>query len=134
MFFAESEYLLRDGIAGQSVIEAVDDYLSKRSPRDRIDARTMSMALGVPITTEAAQRVLESYQERALLRESLQAECPRCGTFAPVADLSQAKMAGDDYPCPGSCGGDLAADEALEEVKIFQLYDTPTPSPTRDRE
>jgi hypothetical protein len=125
MFFTESEYLLHEGVAGKTVIEAVDKFLGARTRNDVLDAELVARHTDQPVAE--VQAVLEGLATRSVLDPQRMVRCPdeRCRTFTPADRVAASRADGDEEPCDGPCGQDLAARDDLEVVEAFKLVAQP---------
>jgi hypothetical protein len=128
MSYGESEYLLREGVAGASVIEAVDAFLGTRNLNAIFDTMSVAKETGCP--SSSVQSALRAYEERGVITGTDYFECPdpTCRTRNPVERVIAARAQDDDDPCDGPCGGrDLAASTDLKKVRAYRVVSTPTP-------
>ena len=125
MYFTESEYLLHEGVAGKTVIEAVDKFLSERSRDDVLDAELVARHTDQPLGE--VQSVLDGLAARAVLTTQRMVRCPdhACRTLTPADRVETSRADGDEEPCDGPCGQDLAARDDLEVVEAYKLVAQP---------
>jgi hypothetical protein len=125
MFFTESEYLLHEGVAGKTVIEAVDRFLSDRSRDDVLDAELVTRHTDQP--PAEVQAVLAGLAARAALSTQRMVRCPggSCRTLTPASKVEASRADGDEEPCDGPCGQDLSGRDDLEVVEAYKLVAQP---------
>lgn len=127
MFFNESEYLLHDGVAGKSAIEAVDSFLASRS-RTREDVLDADLVARHTAQDRAEVRdILAALDSRGAFESQRMVRCPNpdCRTLIPADRVEQSRADGDDEACAGPCGQDLAAVPDLEVVTAYKLVAQP---------
>lgn len=125
MYFAESAYSLRDGVAGKAAIEAVDAFLFGRARDDVVDAELIARHTGQPVAEVGP--ILESLAEHAALSVQIMVRCSddRCRTLTPAARVDESRAEGDEALCDGPCGQDLAATADPETVTAYQVVAPP---------
>lgn len=125
MFLNESEYLLHEGVAGKTVIEAVDLFISGRSREDVMDAELV--ARHAEHQSADVEPVLAGLAAEGALSTQRMVRCPieTCRTFTPASRVEASRADGDEEPCDGPCGQDLAARDDLEVVQTYKLVSQP---------
>jgi hypothetical protein len=118
MYFTESEYLLRNGVAGKTTIEAVDAFLSARSRNDVLDAELVARHTDCSIAE--VEKVLGGLVTHRALEAQRMVRCTTdsCRTLTPATRVEDARADGDEELCDGPCGEDLA----VEEPNIVEAY------------
>lgn len=125
MYFTESAYLLHEGVAGKTVIEAVDAFLSHRDRDDVLDAELVARRIGHPAAEVEA--VLAGLAGRTVLSSQRMVRCPddNCRTLTPASRVEASRADGDEEPCDGPCGQDLAGRDDLEDVEAYKVVSQP---------
>lgn len=125
MYLVESGYLLDEGVAGATVITDVDDFFADpdRSPEDVFDARRI--ALLTEHEEAETELVLAALAKHGALTTARMVRCADCGVFTPADDVERSKADGDEEPCHGTCGQDLAALADPAVVNTYQLVAPP---------
>jgi hypothetical protein len=125
MFFTESEYLLHEGVAGKTVIEAVDKFLRDRNRDDVLDAELVARHTDQAFVE--VQAVLDGLAGRTVLTTQRMVRCPDdgCRTLTPADRVDASRADGDEEPCDGPCGQDLAACDDLDVVEAYKLVAQP---------
>jgi hypothetical protein len=127
MFFTESEYLLHEGVAGKTVIEAVDSFLGNkaRGREDVLDAHLVARHTGQSVADVGT--LLAALAARAVLTRQSMVRCPNasCRTLTPAARVAASRADGDEEPCDGPCGQDLSALSDPEVVDAYKLVAQP---------
>lgn len=125
MYFNESDYLLRDGVGGPDVVEAVDAFLFGRKPANLFSEDVVVTATGQPRLRVRA--VMAGYVKENALTVTPMVECPEasCRTWTPVERVEVARAEGDEEPCDGPCSQDLAALTDLQTVNVYKLVAMP---------
>jgi hypothetical protein len=124
MYFTESAYLLNEGVAGKSVIERVDAFLGARDRSDVFDADLVARHVDHPL--HDVGQVLAALSQRAVLSQQRMVRCedPACRTLTPASRVEEARTNGDQEPCDGPCGQNLAA-EGGEVVIAYAVVSRP---------
>jgi hypothetical protein len=125
MYFVESEYLLREGVAGQLAIEAIDAFLYARTLDSLFTEELVTVSTG---QHKSAVRVaLTAYCDRGALECMRMIRCKDegCHTLTPADRVERARIDGDEELCDGVCGEDLAAQSAPEVVHAYRLVALP---------
>lgn len=121
MYFTESEYLLRDGVAGKTAIEAVDAFLNASGPEDLVDAQLVARHTDQdPAEVEGILAALAAYGT-VVLQPMVRCPNESCGVFTPAARVETARKDGDEEPCDGPCGQDLASRDDLDVVNAYKV-------------
>ena len=127
MYFTESEYLLHEGVAGKTVIEAVDAFLgdTTRTREDLFDRDLVARHVSQPAADVAI--VLEALAGRGVLTSQRMVRCPthECRTLTPASRVEESRADRDEEPCDGPCRQDLAALDDPEVVDAYRLVDQP---------
>jgi len=127
MYFTESAYLLHEGVAAKTVIEAVDTFLGdpNRTREDVLDASLVARHTDQDEDQVAA--VLKGLAQRGALDQRDMARCPNhdCRTYTPASAVERARADGDEAPCDGPCGQNLAALNDIELVTTYTLVAQP---------
>lgn len=127
MFFNESEYLLRDGVAGRKELESIDRYLASiDTTQALIDPVTVARISSVSQRT--VERVLSKLAERRVLGETEYVRCddPACAT---LNDVMRIRASGSrPYLCGGGCGGEIDP-ELSEGFLAYQLLELASNAP-----
>jgi hypothetical protein len=125
MFFRESEYLLLEGVAGKSVVEAVDSFLGARNRDSLFVEDDVVASTGQPrLSVRAA---LSAYVDNGVLVASRMVRCPdeACRTLTPADRVEQARADGDEEQCDGPCRQNLAELADPEVVNAYRLVAMP---------
>jgi hypothetical protein len=123
MYFDASERLLLEGVAGQGELESVDSFLGARTEADRLYPPVVATTLG--LSDQTVRAIFDGLEKEGQLWRETEYVCPYCAVGVDARGLDEAAEAGDEYPCPGTCGEDLAGIQVLEERSVYGLIMTP---------
>ncbi len=123
MYLDASERLLLDGVAGQGELESVDSFLGARTEADRLYPSVVATTLG--LSEQTVRAIFDGLEKEGQLWRETEYICPHCAVGVDARGLDEALETGDEYPCPGVCGEDLASIPDPEERTVYGLIMTP---------